>query len=182
MSMPIFLQYSGKGINEGVGKGPLVGLKLGHKTLTPSNIGFELQFSSFQSSGGTGSGSSGREGSTPQVNQIVVTKATDSSSANLMRACATGSSRSQGFAVLKIDLLGTSPKGGTYPFGTIELTNATVVSYTRGPVARGNLGHPSHGSTLAINELEEIKFTFQKITWTWQNGGKSSSDDWQSQA
>ena len=29
-------------------------------------------------------------------------------------------------------------------------------------------------------EREHISFCYQKITWIWNNGGKSASDDWES--
>jgi hypothetical protein len=33
--------------------------------------------------------------------------------------------------------------------------------------------------TLHTNELEEIEFTFQKITYTNVSGGKAATDDWE---
>jgi type VI secretion system secreted protein Hcp len=43
---------------------------------------------------------------------------------------------------------------------TIKLTNASVASYDE------------HGQT------ESLSFTYQKITWTWTDGGVTAQDDW----
>jgi len=44
---------------------------------------------------------------------------------------------------------------------TVVLTNASISDYT------------AHGTT------EKWSFTYQKITWTWLNGGISAQDDWE---
>jgi len=44
----------------------------------------------------------------------------------------------------------------------IELTNANV------------------GSRRQIGQAEEITFTYQKISWTWVDGGVTAQDDWES--
>jgi type VI secretion system secreted protein Hcp len=46
---------------------------------------------------------------------------------------------------------------------TIKLTNASIVDYT------------------ANGENEQWSFTYQKIEWTWLDGGISASDDWETQ-
>jgi type VI secretion system secreted protein Hcp len=48
------------------------------------------------------------------------------------------------------------------PIATIKLTNASVASYS------------SHGLS------ESWSFTYQKITWTWLDGGITAEDDWES--
>src|SRR6185312_14088488 len=30
-----------------------------------------------------------------------------------------------------------------------------------------------------LKEYEEVSFTYQKISWTWNDGGKSAEDDWE---
>jgi type VI secretion system secreted protein Hcp len=47
------------------------------------------------------------------------------------------------------------------PVATIKLTNASVAGYT------------DHGDT------EHWSFTYQKIEWTWLDGGISAEDDWE---
>jgi len=48
------------------------------------------------------------------------------------------------------------------PVATVKLTNASLASYD------------SHG------ESETWSFTYQKITWTWLDGGVTAQDDWES--
>jgi type VI secretion system secreted protein Hcp len=49
----------------------------------------------------------------------------------------------------------------TTPYLTVKLTNANVASRVQ------------------TGETEEISFTYQKIEWTWVDGGVSASDDWE---
>ena len=72
--------------------------------------------------------------------------------------------------------------GSEVQYFTIKLTNASFASE--------NLYHPdSYDSTApAISnrssgggqELEEWSFTYQKIEWTWTDGGITAQDDWES--
>ena len=59
---------------------------------------------------------------------------------------------------------------------TIDLTNASLAS--------SDLYHPDTYDTgaggSAPGELEEWSFTYQKIRWTWVDGGITSEDDWES--
>jgi type VI secretion system secreted protein Hcp len=51
---------------------------------------------------------------------------------------------------------------GGQQVATVQLTNASISDYT------------AHGTT------EKWSFTYQKIEWTWLNGGITASDDWES--
>jgi type VI secretion system secreted protein Hcp len=55
---------------------------------------------------------------------------------------------------------------------TIKLTNATVVS-----IALHKIKPPTRED--GLHELEEIKFAYQKIEWTFNDGGISASDNWE---
>jgi type VI secretion system secreted protein Hcp len=59
---------------------------------------------------------------------------------------------------------------------TIDLQNASIASF--------NLYHPdtmdSGAGGTAPDSLEELTLTYQKITWTWTDGGVSATDDWSS--
>jgi len=56
---------------------------------------------------------------------------------------------------------------------TVRLENANISSITaRMPNTRNK-----YASQLA--EREEIAFTYQKIVWTWNDGGISADDDWE---
>jgi type VI secretion system secreted protein Hcp len=59
---------------------------------------------------------------------------------------------------------------------TVTLTNASVASVTESMLDNeepANAGLPLQ---------EEITFTYQKIQWTWNDGGITAQDDWESPA
>jgi type VI secretion system secreted protein Hcp len=56
---------------------------------------------------------------------------------------------------------------------TIKLTNANIAS-----IAFRMLNNKNPELT-RYAEYEEVAFTYQKIEWTWQEGGITSEDDWQ---
>ena len=51
------------------------------------------------------------------------------------------------------------------PIYIITLTNATIASMSQGVDANGQA-------------FEEISFTYQKIEWTWTDGGVTAQDEW----
>jgi type VI secretion system secreted protein Hcp len=58
-------------------------------------------------------------------------------------------------------------KAGTTTVGTtITLTNASVSNF-------------ANNCNTAFPNCETAAFTYQKITWTWVDGGISASDDWE---
>jgi type VI protein secretion system component Hcp len=59
---------------------------------------------------------------------------------------------------------------------TIELINGTVCEYHTYHGEAGGEGTSREQYT--TNELEELKLTFQKITFTWTKGGITAVDDW----
>ena len=68
--------------------------------------------------------------------------------------------------------------------------NDVVTSFTLSftPVATGGMTHTFtirdvQGTKLAPSaEYSEVSFTYQKITWTWVEGGKTATDDWEAPA
>ncbi len=75
----------------------------------------------------------------------------------------------------------TTIQGTEEQYFTIDLVNASLAS--------SNLYHPdtmdatAPAATAGLNnggtELEEWSFTYQKITWTFVNGGITAQDDWE---
>jgi len=55
---------------------------------------------------------------------------------------------------------------------TVKLTNANIASYD---FRQANIRHPD---LVKFTEYEEIAMTYQKIEWTWNDGGITSGDDW----
>jgi len=56
---------------------------------------------------------------------------------------------------------------------TIKLTNANIASISF------RLANNKHPDLMKFAEYEEIAFTYQKINWTWVDGGISAEDDWE---
>ena len=57
---------------------------------------------------------------------------------------------------------------------TIALTNASIASI------RTVMPNNKLPDLAKLATYEEIAFTYQKITWTWNDGGITASDDWES--
>jgi type VI secretion system secreted protein Hcp len=56
---------------------------------------------------------------------------------------------------------------------TVELVNANIASISFRMLNNKN------PELMRYAEYEEIAFTYQKITWTWKDGGITASDDWE---
>src|SRR5262245_59950712 len=56
---------------------------------------------------------------------------------------------------------------------TVKLTNANIASIAF------RMPNNKHPDLMKFTEYEEIAFTYQKITWTWLDGGITAEDDWE---
>jgi type VI secretion system secreted protein Hcp len=56
---------------------------------------------------------------------------------------------------------------------TVKLTNANIASID---FRMANIRHPD---LVKFTEYEEIAMTYQKIEWTWNDGGITAGDDWE---
>jgi len=56
---------------------------------------------------------------------------------------------------------------------TVQLTNATLCGITL------KMPNNKHTRLMRFSEYEELSFTYQKIAWTWTEGGVSAADDWE---
>ncbi len=57
----------------------------------------------------------------------------------------------------------TAGDGGVEQYYTVELVNAAIA-----------------GIESAGRDTEKVSFVYQKITWTWEDGGITAEDDWES--
>jgi type VI secretion system secreted protein Hcp len=96
---------------------------------------------------------SGQASGKRQYQPIIIRKLTDAASPLLLQACATNETLSE----VIFTLYGA---GGTTPKTTVKLTNASCAEL-------------AHDDT-----QETISLTFQKITWTYIDGGITAEDDW----
>jgi len=55
---------------------------------------------------------------------------------------------------------------------TIKVTNAHICTI------EAVMAEDSHAETTKGEETEKISFTYEKIEWTWNDGGISATDDW----
>jgi type VI secretion system secreted protein Hcp len=80
-------------------------------------------------------------------------------------------------AEVTIEFVDTNKDGKSYVRQTKKLANATISNLR--PQAIFSNGPIRHGHSLTLEEYTEINMTYQPIEWTWKNGGKTASDDWQ---
>jgi type VI secretion system secreted protein Hcp len=55
---------------------------------------------------------------------------------------------------------------------TVKLTNATIADI------KFHMLNTKNPDLVKYSEYEEVSFTYQKIEWTWTDGGISAQDDW----
>jgi type VI secretion system secreted protein Hcp len=56
---------------------------------------------------------------------------------------------------------------------SVKLTNANIASIAF------RMANNKHPDLMKFAEYEEIAFTYQKIEWTWKDGGITAGDDWE---
>jgi type VI secretion system secreted protein Hcp len=107
-----------------------------------------------------------------QHHPFVITKELDRSSPVLYQVLVTNENLTQ------FDLLFWQPaaSGAEQQTYTIKLSNAHIVSIH---FVMPNTRDPD---TARFNPFEEIAFTYEKIQWTWNDGGITAEDDWEARA
>jgi type VI secretion system secreted protein Hcp len=70
-------------------------------------------------------------------------------------------------------LKATTGSGNEVQHYTVKLTNANVASIAF------RMANNKHPDLMKFAEYEEIAFTYQKIEWTWNDGGITALDDWE---
>jgi len=73
----------------------------------------------------------------------------------------------------RIDFWTATATGQEKQHYTVVLTNANICAIN---FKMANIRSPR---LTYLKEYEEVAFTYQKITWTWNDGGKSAGDDWE---
>ena len=73
----------------------------------------------------------------------------------------------------ELQLWQPSPTGVERQHFTVRLTNANISAiYFR-------MANTRSAKAARLPEYEEVSFTYQKIEWTWTEGGLSAEDDWE---
>jgi type VI secretion system secreted protein Hcp len=74
---------------------------------------------------------------------------------------------------VELDYWKTAPDGTESLYFKIKLTNANIAS-----IKQTTLNSQSDPHIDMFGEYEEISMTYQKIEWTWTDGGITAADDW----
>ena len=73
----------------------------------------------------------------------------------------------------KLQFWTPSPSGKEIQHYTISLTNASISGI------RAEMLNNKYPENMQHKEREHISFTYQKIEWTWEDGGITAEDDWE---
>lgn len=74
----------------------------------------------------------------------------------------------------RLDFYKPSRAGKEVQFYTIELVNASLAGI------RTEMLNNKYAENMNHEVREHLAFCYQKITWTWQDGGIMAEDDWES--
>jgi type VI secretion system secreted protein Hcp len=107
-----------------------------------------------------------------QHQPIVITKEIDRASPLLAAVLA----RNENITDWRLDFWRPSRSGQEEQFYTIELVNASISGIK---LVMLNNAYPEN---MQLPEMEKVAFTYQKIIWTYQDGGITAEDDWLSPA
>ncbi len=105
-----------------------------------------------------------------QHKPFVITKELDKSSPLLYNALVNNESISS----WELQFWQPSATGAEKQHYTIKLTNANISSIGF------RMPNNKNPELMRYSEYEEVAFTYQKIEWTWKDGGITAMDDWES--
>ena len=106
-----------------------------------------------------------------QHKPFIVTKAIDVASPLLMNVL----TNNENITELKLQCYRPSSSGAEEHFFTIELTNANIAGVRMESLNNKYPENMNHAPR------ETISFTYQKVMWTFEDGGVSAEDDWKVQ-
>ena len=112
---------------------------------------------------------SGRPTGKRQHRAITITKEIDRSTPLLMNALVNNENISE----WELQFWQPSKSGKQVQHYTIQLVNASIAGI------RQEMLNNKYPENLRHKEREHISFCYQKITWTWMDGGISAEDDWE---
>ena len=105
---------------------------------------------------------------------FVITKELDKSSPILYQVLCTNENVSEWeLQFWTPQLRATGGVGTEVQHFTVKLTNANIASIAF------RMANNKHPDLMKFAEYEEIAFTYQKIEWTWTDGGITAGDDWE---
>ena len=106
---------------------------------------------------------------------FIITKELDKSSPILYQVLCTNENVSEWeLQFWTPQLRATGGVGTEVQHYTVKLTNANIASIAF------RMANNKHPDLMKFAEFEDIAFTYQKIEWTWVDGGITAMDDWES--
>jgi len=99
---------------------------------------------------------------------FVITKELDQSSPLLYNILVTN----ENIVNWELQFWRQNPTGIEEQYYTVQLTNASIATIDF------RMLNTKNPDLVRYAEYEEIAFTYQKINWTWVNGGITAADDW----
>jgi type VI secretion system secreted protein Hcp len=105
---------------------------------------------------------------------LIITKQTDKSTPIFYQVMCTNENLTS--VTIKFwtpQLKTASGVGSSVQHYTVTLTNANIAQI------QASSEGDSHAETTKGEEIEKISFTYQKIEWTWTDGGITAGDDWE---
>ncbi len=112
---------------------------------------------------------SGRPTGERQHRPLTITKAIDRSSPLLMNALTTNENLSD----WRLDYYRLNRAGKEVPYYTIELENARITGI------RQEMLNNKYPENLKHEVREHVQFNYQKVIWTFLDGGITAEDDWE---
>jgi type VI secretion system secreted protein Hcp len=103
-----------------------------------------------------------------QHKPLIITKEIDKSTPLLINALTTNENLSE----VILQFWQPSRSGREFQYYTIELTNARIVDIHQ------EMLNNKYPENMQHSEREHISFVYQKITWTYEDGGITSTDNW----
>ena len=100
---------------------------------------------------------------------FVITKELDKSSPLLYNVLVNNENLTQ----WELQFFQPSATGTEKQHYTVKLTNANIASIDF------RMANNKHPDLMKFAEYEEVAFTYQKIEWTWNEGGITAMDDWE---
>jgi len=104
-----------------------------------------------------------------QHKPLTVTKAIDKSTPLLMNVL----TNNENVTEFRLDCWRPAKTGQEEQYYSIELVNGNVAGI------RAEQLNNKYAENMSHEVREHVSFTYQKITWTWQDGGLTASDDWE---
>lgn len=104
-----------------------------------------------------------------QHRPLLITKEIDKATPLLMSALA----QNENITELKIKFWRPSASGKEEQYFTVELTNASISNISQ------EMLNNKYPENMQHREREHVAFCYQKIIWTFEDGGITAEDDWE---